>query len=220
MPNGGQGGKMQPLLKPSLPERRHMLRHVGEFMLCKATPAPVLTGFGPGTLIDTAEGPVPVEWLSRGHKLITRRGLEPMGKMRRISAARCAGALVQLDPSLLGSEYDAFPLLISARQRLLLRGDDIGLHFGFDTVLAEARHLQAHPDINEGPDDEENPIFELMLRAGTVIRANGIWVEASHAELQGGRAAYPCLADWECQLILAMRGQFNAAGRDGYQAVA
>lgn len=191
-------------------------------MLCKATPSPVLTGFGPGTLIETTEGPVPVEWLALDHQLITRSGLEPMGALRRISVGRCAGHLVSLDPATLDGDcdYDEFPLLVSARQRLLLRGDDIGLHFGHEAVLAEAGHLLPHPGVSDGAAETDTPIFELSLRPGAVVRANGIWIEATHAEAQGGTAAYPCLNERECHLILKIRGEFTGAGRGRYQSVA
>lgn len=96
--------------------------------------------FAAGTLIDTVDGPRPVEALRAGDRVLTRDGgAQPVRWAgSRVVAGGGAFAPVRFAPGALGN---ARPLLVSPQHRMLLAGWRVELLFGAPEVLAAALHL-------------------------------------------------------------------------------
>jgi len=158
------------------------------------------SGFGPGTLIDTASGPVPIEWLSPTDALMTRSGA-PRGrhKVLRVEAAK---PLVAVEPAVFGASSEQHALVTTAAQSLLVEGADVSLHFGFTKAFAELDDLYEHPGVSVVAD----PFDHLFV---VVTDANGLWAESAPASV-GSLPCYPRLHSWETELLMRARGQWES----------
>ncbi|MDJ0823979.1 MAG: Hint domain-containing protein [Rhodobacter sp.] len=188
--------------------------------------------FGPGTMIATADGTLPIDWLARGDRVITRDGgtqvLRWIGRYTlsaRQLAERPALRPVQVGADGLGRPAPERPLLVSPQQRVLLQGGDIALHFGVDEALAAAQHIA--PPAPHGVSLAGFTYYHLLFDAHQIVCANGIWCESLFAARRpavapGVRAeglpavirhrttARPCLTTDEAQLIASLRGTAKA----------
>lgn len=128
--------------------------------------------FTPGTLIDTAEGRVPVEHLRPGVAVLTRdHGAQPLrwiGRQRHHAAG--AFAPVRFMAGALGNTRD---LLVSQQHRMLITGWRAELLFGEPEVLAPARHLVNGDTIHLQPGGEVDYIH-LLFDRHEIITAEGI----------------------------------------------
>lgn len=133
--------------------------------------------FTPGTLIETAQGPRPIESLAIGDQIVTRdSGLQPLRWLgSRTVAATGDFAPIEIAPTLL---LDATaPLLVSPQHRLLWSGPRAQMLFGTDEVLVAARHLLSNPAVTRCSGGSVTYIH-LMLDMHQVIYANGAATES------------------------------------------
>ena len=180
-------------------------------------------GFGPGTLIATTEGELPVEWLTPGDRVITRdHGAQPLRWMGydRITARQMADNPdlypCRIEPDAFGPGAPDHPLLLSPRHRVLLRGSALELHFATSEAFGGAKHL-AHPAA-DGLYQAGLTYFHLLFDAHQIVAANGLWCESLFAEprtdsttlatgnpaparIRHAETARPCLTAWEIQLL-------------------
>ena len=180
-----------------------------------------LAAFGPGTLISTTEGDLPVEWLASGDKVITRdHGAQPLRWIGywRLSAQQLAAtpALrpVLIEPNSFGPGAPDHPLALSRGQRIFVDGPEVQYYFGVDTALAAAEHMT---DVDAGFDAAQDfTYFHLLFDAHQVIRANGLWTESLFADdatlglcpppdICHDTTAHRCLAGWEARMLHQMR---------------
>ncbi|MBD3788068.1 MAG: Hint domain-containing protein, partial [Sphingomonadales bacterium] len=140
--------------------------------------------FTPGTLICTREGPVPVERLSVGDRVLTRdNGFQQIRWIgeRRLGAADLAQA-PQLQPvriarGALGQGLPEADIIVSPQHRMLIAGSRAELLFGESEVLVAAVHLVGRPGITRLARPEVT-YLHVMFDAHEIIRANGAWSES------------------------------------------
>lgn len=136
--------------------------------------------FAAGTMIDTPDGPRPVERLQRGQLVDTLdHGPQPL---RWIGQMNFSADHVTQDPSLrpvrieagaLGAGCPQAPLHVSRQHRVMIRGQIANRVFGADEALIPAIQLAGLPGI--GTQDEARPVryYHLLLDRHEILLANG-----------------------------------------------
>lgn len=141
--------------------------------------------FVSGTLIETETGPMPVEAIIPGARIITRdHGLQPVlwaGSQSYSSAqiGRSAGLQpICIAAHSFGPDAPAQPLFLSPQHRILLNGPEISLHFGTDEVLASVVALTNNGSILN--DHRARPVtyHHLLFERHQIILANNLWCES------------------------------------------
>lgn len=132
--------------------------------------------FASGTLIDTQEGPKPVESLVAGEFVSTKdRGAMPIAW---VGSRRVVGigpfAPVRIASGFLGTTQD---LVVSQQHRVLIEDWRCALLFGEPCVLAAAAHLVDGKRIRI---EQTGSItyHHILLEGHQVIRANGLYAES------------------------------------------
>ncbi|MDP3861240.1 MAG: Hint domain-containing protein [Phaeovulum sp.] len=140
--------------------------------------------FTPGALIETKVGPVPVELLRIGQKVLTRdsgyQSIRWIG--RRALAARDLAANPGLQPVLisagaLGNGLPSADLLVSPQHRMLFSRPRADLLFGEAEVLVAALHLVGRRGIARARRDSVT-YLHIMFDAHEIILADGAWTES------------------------------------------
>ncbi len=148
-------------------------------------------GVGPGTLMMTTEGQVPVEWLSATHRLVTECGGSVAVRVVRKKALH--QTVTFCDPL-----SCAPPLVAGAGQRVLLAGHDVERQFGFDAGLASLTDLPGMASRSA----RTSPLYPIQTSRSCAVSANGYWIEVrSTPGLDDPLPAYPILARWEALLL-------------------
>ena len=134
--------------------------------------------FTPGTLIETALGPQPVETLREGDLVHTMdHGPQPI---RWIGQRRVMGvgafAPIRFDRGAIGN---ARPLLVSPQHRMLMTGWRAELHFGQPEVLVAAKHLVNGTTIRVEP-RRDVTYLHLLFDAHEILWAEGVATESLH----------------------------------------
>lgn len=141
--------------------------------------------FARGTLIETAEGPVPVEALKEDDLVTTMDdGLQPIKWIgSRTVSGRGALAPICIQKGALGNSKT---LYVSPQHRMLVKGQAAELLFGEDDVLATAQSLVSGDMIYRAPCDQVE-YFHVMLDKHQIIYANGVPTESFKPGEQGFR---------------------------------
>lgn len=141
--------------------------------------------FASGTLIDTDRGPVAVEELRPGDRVVTRdNGLQPVRWVasRHLSpadlAARPQLCPVRLRRGALGPELPQADLLVSPQHRLLVRSAIVSRIADTPEALVAAKHLLGMPGVELVPPEAGITYHHVMFDRHEVIRANGSWAES------------------------------------------
>jgi hypothetical protein len=136
--------------------------------------------FTAGTRIDTARGPIPVEDLRPGDRIVTLdHGLQPVlwaGSVR--VTATGALAPIVIAPDTFGPGQPDRPLAVSRQHRMLCRGWPVTLWFGADEVLAPAGGLVNGTAIRSVPGPDPVTYHHLLFATHEILRANGCWCES------------------------------------------
>ena len=136
----------------------------------------------------------------------------------------------------------ARPLTVAPRHRLLLQGGQLQLLFGHDAMFCAARDLAGWAGIAPAASGG-GTVYTLLLPQHEAILADGLWAESlflgdlddglvaedrraalhrlTGAPARHGYTAYPCLRDWEAQVLTppARRETEGAASRAISRAV-
>jgi Ca2+-binding RTX toxin-like protein len=144
----------------------------------------IIACFTPGTLVATAAGPVAVENLSIGNRVITRdHGLQPI---RWIGRKALDAASLAADPTLqpilirkdaLGHNMPDRDMMVSRQHRMLMSGPAAALLFGSDEVLVRAVHLLGLPGVTSMA-MEGITYLHVMFDRHEVILADNAWSES------------------------------------------
>lgn len=143
--------------------------------------------FTPGTLIDTPQGPRPVEELREGDRVSTRDN-GPQ-EILWIGSRRMTGARLYVMPQLrpvrfragaLGIARPERALLVSPEHRILVRGPAARALFNTSEVLVPARDLVDGDTVQVDRVLREVTYVHLLLPQHQIIRANGIDTESFH----------------------------------------
>lgn len=178
---------------------------------------PGLSGFGPGTLVTTPGGKVPVERLAPGDGVVTREnGVKRLRWIGRIGH----GAVPLAATALLPPSAKRRPLLAAPGTRILITGAEVSVHFGLAAALARIGDLAGPARPVAG--DVIVPLFDEH----ELLHADGHWCDSLFLDranvsllapygpppdIRHRRAAAPCLYDWETRLLRDLAGRVRAA---------
>ncbi len=164
----------------------------------------IIPCFTPGTLIETRRGPVAVEDLAPGDRVLTRdNGYQPI---RWIGQRALGPADLVLRPQLqpvriargaLSANEPEADLIVSPQHRMLLSGSRAELFFGEPEVLAAALHMVGRPGITRLTCARVT-YLHLLFDSHEIIRANGAWTES----YQPGKATLGAMSDPQRKEIL------------------
>jgi len=145
----------------------------------------VVPCFTPGTMIATPDGPVAVESLSLGDRVITLdHGAQ---RVRWIDAVHLDVEALRANPALrpirlragaLGSGRPCRDMLLSPQHRVLLSGWRAELLFGTGEMLAAARHLVNDGSISVAHDIRAVTYIHFMFDRHELVLADGLAAES------------------------------------------
>lgn len=198
--------------------------------------------FCEGAMIETEEGPVPIEEIVSGQKVMTLdHGAQPVLWAGRFSVSPLQLSRdinlypVTFSPNSIGPDCPTNPLSISGNHQILLSDAEIQLYFGEDEALAPARRIA------QAPSQKTSTLcpltfHHLLFAEHEIICANGLWCESffpspqalnrlstkdqwdiDHLlglELDKMQTARRTLENWECTVLTPRKTtQFRAALR-------
>lgn len=137
---------------------------------------------GGGTMIATSEGPVPIDWLRPGDRVLTRdNGYQPLLWVGQHTMPRRAPG--ETRPLLLATACfgDSLPerdVLLSPGTGVLLAGHELELWFGESEMFAKACHALPKAEAEAGP----QKLYSMLLATPEVVLAEGMWVSSVHAD--------------------------------------
>lgn len=144
-----------------------------------------VTCFVRGTLIETDQGPVPIESLQAGHRILTSEdGFKPLriAMSRKLSADDlCQNANlrpVRIVAGALGNGLPERDLLVSRQHRMVVSSKIAERMFGEKVVLIAAIRLTELPGVFIEPDDIAVEYFHLLFDRHEVIFAEGAPTES------------------------------------------
>jgi len=156
--------------------------HEAEMQLAEVVK--IVPCFTPGTLIDTSRGPVPVERLVVGDRVLTRdHGFQPLRWVGRKDVdvyemdAKPEFRPVLIDADALGPGLPARAMRVSPQHRILMCGPEAEMLFGNHEVLVPALHLVGQPGILR----EAAPTvtyIHVMCDRHEILRGDGVWSES------------------------------------------
>ena len=132
--------------------------------------------FAEGTLIDTKDGPRPIETLEDGDMIETRDGgLQPL----RWSGCTTVVATGDLAPIVVttGTFGNTEDLIVSPQHSILITGWRAELFYGEDKVLVRAVDLLGHDGVYRRPGGVVN-YWHILFDAHHVVKTAGIWSES------------------------------------------
>ncbi len=159
-------------------------------------------GFGPGTLIATQDGELPVEWLETGDMLLTRdNGFRPITWIgrSRLTATHLRScpqdAPVEISAAELAPALPTHDLIVSGGQQIFLKGPETELLFGAAEVLAPAIAWRGQDERQQGQPKNGITLVHIMCEQHQIIMAQGAWVatrlpsetDLPHLDLQSQR---------------------------------
>jgi len=143
--------------------------------------------FGPGVMIDTENGSLPVDWLATGDRLLTLdHGYQPIlwigrTRMRANDMAACTALRpVTVPADRFGPDGPIRDLVLSPEHRVLVASARIELATGNNQALAPCRFLFATSEqqADAGPFPDDFCYYHVLLARHEIIRAEGLWVES------------------------------------------
>lgn len=168
--------------------------------------------FTPGTLISTADGDLPVEWIAEGDRVVTRdRGLQVVREVQYTRQSKLSLAVqphlwpVALYASALGLPGPGGHVGLSPQHSVLVRHGAVEFLFGHREVLVPVGFL-ASPTMDLVP-EQGLTYYHLRLDRHDLVRANGFWCESLFPAFDpDAPAARPRLRRWEA---LALKPYLN-----------
>lgn len=147
-----------------------------------ATPSLAAACFAEGTLIDTPQGPRPIQALRRGDLVITRdsgpQSVRWTGTWLQDLARAPQGARpVLLQPGALGPGVPERPLIVSPQHRILVGGGGQLQRFFAAEVFVPAKALTELPQVRHMAGRRMAVWHHFACARHQVIRANGCWSE-------------------------------------------
>lgn len=143
------------------------------------------SGIGPGAIVLTADGELPVEWLSPGDLLITRdNGAQPLLAIVRQRAKAAEGAILPMPVVLFPGDCMTSvkpweKLRLAPGHRVLLRNGLVQLHFGLEEALARPCDLTRRRAARADPSMGGLTYHHLILPRHELIMAGGLWLEST-----------------------------------------
>ncbi|PYF08214.1 Hint domain-containing protein [Rhodobacter viridis] len=137
---------------------------------------------GGGTMIATSEGPVPIDWLRPGDRVLTRdNGYQPLLWVGQHTMPRRAPSDTRpllLAAACFGEALPERDVLLSPGTGVLLAGHELELWFGESEMFAKACHALPKAEAEAGP----QKLYSMLLATPEVVLAEGMWVSSVHAD--------------------------------------
>jgi hypothetical protein len=138
-----------------------------------------------GTMIETASGLLPVDWLSTEDRVRTKdNGFQ---RILWVGQTKLSVAQMQDMPQLwpvtihkgaLGAGMPDHDLKVSANHRILVEGAQVQLLFGADEVFVPAKALINGDCVTSACPDTPTTFVHILCENHEVIRAEGLWAES------------------------------------------
>ena len=128
-------------------------------------------GLVAGTVVLTADGAIPVEFLEPGDRIVTRNA--GMARLCAVRVSQCRGAFVQIGAGLLGGSRPETVTVLPAGQTLLLRGDKAMRLTGQPSAMIAAGNLPAGPGITRF-ERIEMTVIHLIFADPHLVYADGL----------------------------------------------
>jgi hypothetical protein len=148
-----------------------------------------MSGLGPGSMVMTMDGELPVEWLTTGDRVITRdHGAQPLRALVR-QRSSASDAVPLPEPVTLGPKSDHTDtkpwdrLRLAPGHRVLVKNYALQLNFGLDEALARPCDLTRRRIARPNPDLGLLTYHHLILARHELILVGGIWVESTCPEI-------------------------------------
>jgi len=146
-----------------------------------------LTGLGPGTMLLSDDGMIPVEWLSPGDRLLTRdHGAQEVlhiTRLRRVPSGAALPPPIVFMPGEYGPGGRLHEKLrVAPGTRALLKRDEYTIDFGAEEVLARFGDLTRREEPRQDPTMGALAYHLLIMRRHELINAGSLWVESVDAE--------------------------------------
>ncbi|MAQ82461.1 MAG: type I secretion protein [Maritimibacter sp.] len=174
--------------------------------------------FTPGTLIATIAGPVPVEDLKVGDRVMTRdNGFQEIRWLgSRTLDADDMAAKPHLQPVLvrkgaLGNDLPARDMHLSPNHRLLVASEVTALYFEEREVLCAAKHLINNRGVHQAQQDQVTYIH-FMFERHEVVLSDGAWSESFQPADTSLRGIGTAQRQEIFQLFPELRGSSGQAG--------
>lgn len=154
----------------------------------RAAPGVPISGLGPGCMVLTLEGEMPIEWLAAGDRVITRdHGAQPVLHIARLRRLPGGGPLPGPMTFLRGERGPqgelAEKLRVAPGHRGLFRHERLTDELGVDEVLARfcdlSRRQRARPDPSMGG----LTYHLIVMEEHEIINAGSLWVETTCGEM-------------------------------------
>ena len=169
--------------------------------------------FGPGTMITTDNGEVPVEWLDTSDRVLTRdHGFQPVLWVGRTKVTKgCSdtqgqGGLLCLPAGSLGAGSPTHDLFLAKDHRILLRSSLAQMLFSSSEVFAPANAWKDTGDAVPFVPASDFTLTHVLCAQHEVILAQGAWVESMFASPE----SVTCLAPRDQQCVAALLGPDGA----------
>lgn len=121
------------------------------------------TGIAAGTVVLTANGALPVDYLEPGDRIVTRSGMRPL---RSIAARRYSGPAVEIAAGALGHGRPEQALILPAGVPVLVRGPERGM------VMAVADLIDG--DSVAAAEVVSLRVYDLSFDAPEIVYAEGL----------------------------------------------
>lgn len=134
-----------------------------------------LPALGPGTMIATADGPQPIDWLRPGDMILTRdNGLKPLvwlGHHVMPLRAPTTSRPLRIAAAAFGPTHPEHETIASPGLGILLAGAELKFWFTEGEMFGRLAEICTAPHA-EG----RQSLYTLLFEAPEIVLANGIWV--------------------------------------------
>lgn len=131
---------------------------------------PVLTGLATNTTVLTADGALPVEFLSVGDRIVTRAGMKVL---RNIRSSVYSGEAIRVAAQALGPDHPECDMVLPDAAQVLVRDWRAQAMFGEDQVMVAVAWL-VDDEFITNTTAHGLRVYELEFDAPQVIYANGM----------------------------------------------
>lgn len=137
-----------------------------------------ISGFGAGVIVETSEGPQPVEWLRPGDLVLTRdNGYRPLKWVGRTGEVDEADHPLRIFARSLGNRLPEHDLILSPHHHLLMRSPQLPLHFGEEEVISPLSSVATEAEFDFDM-QRDFKYSHLVFDTHELVLAEGVWVES------------------------------------------
>ncbi len=144
-------------------------------------PRPDQTGIAAGTVVLTADGALPVDFLEPGDRIVTRAGLRVL---RAVHRRRYSGRAIRIAAGALGHGRPEQAMVLPAHAPVLVRGERAMARFGRESIVVAVAGL-ADGVLILPAEAVSMRLYDLRFDAPEIVYAEGLEIACLAAD---GRA--------------------------------